>query len=77
VPTARDRDPSFRYPDAHRVRLDVATGVCVLTEEIGGSRPGAGHELIIEAIDEVMGDQLFVTPRQPGPIGPLARAARA
>ena len=44
------------YPDAFRVRLDVGTGVCVLTEEIGGPTPGKGHDLRIEAVDEAMDD---------------------
>ena len=52
------------YPDAFRVRLDVQTGVCVRTEEIGGLRPGKGHDLRIEAVDEPMDDALFVTPRR-------------
>jgi hypothetical protein len=47
------------YPDAVRVRLDVGTGVCVLTEEIGGPAPGRGHDLRIEAVDEPMDDGLF------------------
>ena len=51
------------YPDAFRVRLDVQTGVCVLTEEIGGLRPGKGHDLRIEAVGEPLGDALFVAPR--------------
>ena len=51
--------PDFRYADAHRVRLDVQTGVCVLTEEIGGSEAGSGHEVLIEAVDEPMPDTLF------------------
>ena len=49
----------FRYADAHRVRLDVGTGVCVLTEQIGGSEAGSGHEVLIEAVDEPMPDTLF------------------
>ena len=52
------------YPDAFRVRLDVQTGVCVLTEEIGGLRPGKGHDLRIEAVDEAMDDALFVSRRR-------------
>ena len=52
------------YPDAYRVRLDVLTGVCVPTEEIGGQRPGHGHDLRIEAVDEPMDDALFVAPRR-------------
>ena len=50
------------YPEAFRVRLDVGTGVCVRTEQIGGLTPGAGHELRIEAVDEPMADDLFVDP---------------
>jgi hypothetical protein len=52
-----------RYPDAHRVRLDVQTGVCVLTAAVGGLTPGAGHDLRIEAVDDPMDDALFVEPR--------------
>ena len=40
------------YPDAYRVRLDVGTGICVSTEDIGGLTPGHGHDLRIEAVDE-------------------------
>ncbi len=49
------------YPDAYRVRVDTGTGVCVLTETIGGSTPGSGHELRIEAVDEPMRDELFAS----------------
>ncbi|WP_007025709.1 hypothetical protein [Saccharomonospora iraqiensis] len=64
----RNRYPELRYPEAHRVRLDVATGVCVSTEELGGSRPGRGHDVRIEAVDEPMPDSLFsdATRRPPG-----------
>jgi hypothetical protein len=58
-------DPRFRFPEVHRVRLDVATGVCVLTEEMDGSRAGTGHELRIDGVDEVMPDELFATRRVP------------
>jgi hypothetical protein len=54
----------IRYPDSHRIRLDVATGVCVGSEEVGGSRPGWGHEVAIEAVDEPVPDALFVTQRR-------------
>ncbi len=57
------------YPDAFRVRLDVGTGVCVFTEELGGLTPGVRHDLRIEAVDEPMADDLFVPPRR----GPLRR----
>jgi len=53
------------YPRAHRVRLDVGTGVCVLTEEIGGLTPGKGHDVRIESVDEAMDDELFVEPPRP------------
>ncbi|TYP89978.1 hypothetical protein [Blastococcus xanthinilyticus] len=52
------------YPDAFRVRLDVQTGVCVLTEAIGGEVAGRGHDLRIEAVDEPMADDLFAEPRR-------------
>lgn len=57
------------YPDAFRVRLDVQTGVCVLTEEIGGLRPGKGHDLRIEAVDESMDDVVFVSRRREQLVG--------
>ena len=47
------------YPAAYRVRLDAATGVCVLTAAIGGIAPGSGHDVRIEAVDEPMADTLF------------------
>ena len=52
------------YPEAYRVRLDVETGVCVFTDEIGVSTPGGWHDLRIEAVDEPMADGLFVEPRR-------------
>lgn len=52
------------YPDAYSVRLDVATGVCVFAEAIGGVVPGTGHDLRIEAVDEPMDDELFIEPRR-------------
>jgi hypothetical protein len=58
----RADDPGFVYPDAHRLRLDVGTGVCVANEQLGGSRAGTGHEITIEAVDEPMGDELFPPP---------------
>ncbi|PXY20117.1 hypothetical protein [Prauserella flavalba] len=58
-PTVRDRQPDLRYADAHLVRLDVATGVCVYTEELGGSRAGSGHDVAIEAVDKFMSDELL------------------
>ena len=54
------------YPEAFRVRLDVGTGVCVLTSEIGGLTPGVGHEVRIEAVDEPMDDDLL-RDRRPRP----------
>ncbi len=58
----REEQPDVVFPDAHRVRLDVATGVCVSNEQLGGTRSGAGHDLTIEAVDEPLGDELFQTP---------------
>lgn len=62
--TARDTDPDFVYADAHQVRLDLETGVCVWTEQLGGTADGAGHDVAIEAVDEPMPDDLF--PRRTG-----------
>ena len=62
----RDEDPSFVYPDGHRVRLDVGTGVCVYNEQLGGTRAGYAHDITIEAVDEPMSDGLFPdAPRSP------------
>ena len=58
----REDEPDFVYPDAHRVRIDVATGVCVYNEQLGGTRNGTGHDLEIEAVDEPMSDELFPQP---------------
>lgn len=58
-------DPAFAYPDAHRVRLDVGSGVCVAIEQLGGTRDGTGHDLAIEAVDEPMGRELFAPPGAP------------
>lgn len=52
-------DPGLRFPDAHWVRVDVETGVCVVAEQVGGSRAGTGHEAVIDAVDEEMPDELF------------------
>jgi hypothetical protein len=57
------------YPDAHRVRLDLGTGVCVFSEEIGGEAPGPRHDVRIEAVGEPMDDDRFVPPRR----GPFRR----
>ncbi len=54
-----DRGPGFRHAEAHRVRLDVVTGVCVLTEEIGGSDAGTRHDLRVEEVDVPPPDVLF------------------
>ncbi|MGH8964943.1 MAG: hypothetical protein ACRDXB_06390, partial [Actinomycetes bacterium] len=51
APSIVDAMPGLRFADAHRVRLDLATGVCVFTAEIGGDRPGEGHDLRIEEVD--------------------------
>jgi len=59
----RSDNPTVTYPDAHRVRLDVATGVCVANEALGGTRAGTGHDIAIEAVDKLMGDELFPPPK--------------
>ena len=39
--------PLPAYADAHRLRLDVQTGVCVQAREVGGPTDGSGHELVV------------------------------
>lgn len=39
------------YATRFLARLDVATGICVRTEELDGPHAGAGHEVQIEAVD--------------------------
>jgi hypothetical protein len=58
----RASEPGFAYPDAHRDRLDVGTGICVANELLGGTRAGTHHDIAIEAVDEPMGDELFPAP---------------
>lgn len=53
-----------RYPEAHRVRLDRETGVCVSSRAIGGD-PVSEHDVRIEAVDEPMDDELFVDDQPP------------
>jgi hypothetical protein len=57
--TAMPPPPDTLRPDAHRVRLDVETGVCVYVEEIGGTHRGWTLDVRIEAVDEPMEDELF------------------
>ncbi|MBK5221878.1 MAG: hypothetical protein JJE52_03180 [Acidimicrobiia bacterium] len=64
LPDGAETTPGYVYAEAHRMTLDVATGVCVHSEEIGGSQPGSGHEVAIEAVDVEMGDELFTSPRR-------------
>ena len=40
-------DPLPSYAEAHRIRLDLATGVCVQAREIGGPADGQGHDLVL------------------------------
>jgi len=54
--------PGFVFAQAHRVRLDVQTGVCVATEELGGTRDGWGHQMRIEMVNEAMPESLFKRP---------------
>jgi len=55
-------DPDGSFADAHRVALDVATGVCVSTREVGGPAPGRGFDVLIEAVDEPVPDDWFTPP---------------
>lgn len=53
-----------RWPDAHRVRLDVGTGVVVALEPLGGDEPCGGCEVEVEAVDEPLDRALFEPPRR-------------
>ena len=44
---AEGLDPLPAYADAHRIRLDVETGVCVHAREVGGPADGQGHDLVV------------------------------
>ncbi|MGY1740680.1 MULTISPECIES: hypothetical protein [unclassified Blastococcus] len=66
---AAERFAGVRYPSATRVRLDVGTGVCVATEALDGTYAGDGHEVLVEAVDEPMADDLFVQPWRRRPRG--------
>lgn len=57
--TAMPPPPETLRPDAHLVRLDVETGVCVYVEELGGTHGGWTLNVQIEAVDEPMQDALF------------------
>ena len=59
----RPRDDGHAHGTEFLVRLDVGTGVCVLTEQLDGTDLGRGHDVRIEAVDEPMGDDLFAQPR--------------
>ncbi|MHB8293129.1 MAG: hypothetical protein ACYDH5_00530 [Acidimicrobiales bacterium] len=50
--------PGFVFGEAHRVHLDLQTGVCVASEELGGW----GHQVRIEVVDEAMPGSLFKRP---------------
>ncbi|WP_380166467.1 hypothetical protein [Jannaschia sp. R86511] len=59
---AADRQPGHTHAEHHVVRLDLGTGICVRTEQVGGTQHGRGHDVVIEAVDEDMADVLFETP---------------
>ena len=44
-------EPRADYAEAHRVRLDVGTGVCVSAREVGGPDDGSGHDLVLLQVD--------------------------
>ncbi len=61
---SQERPDGYAYGTGFLVRLDVGTGVCVLTEQLDGTDLGRGHDVRIEAVDEPMGDELFTRPRR-------------
>lgn len=40
-------EPQASHADAHLVRLDVGTGVCVSTREVGGPYDALVHDLVV------------------------------
>jgi len=44
---------------AHLVVLDVKTGICVLTRQLGGAQNGLGHDIRIEVVDAPRPDLPF------------------
>ncbi|MFA9430255.1 hypothetical protein [Egicoccus sp. AB-alg2] len=58
-PRPGTQEPSFEFAAAHLVRLDLATGVCVYVEQLGGDRSGWTDDVRIEGVDEPMPDLLF------------------
>jgi hypothetical protein len=75
---AAERFAGSVYPTATLVRVDVGTGVCVSSEVLDGTWAGDGHEIVIEAVDEPMDDDLFVEPPRPAEDGwsPFPRPGR-
>ncbi len=44
---AEGLDPLPAYAEAHLVRRDVGTGVCVRAREVGGPTDGQGHDRVL------------------------------
>jgi hypothetical protein len=63
-PVGHTGAPGARFADAHRVALDVATGICVETRELGGPTPGRGLDVVIEQVAQPMPDEWFTSPRR-------------
>ena len=57
-------DPDGEFAEAHRVALDLATGICVEAREIGGPTPGRGLDMVIEQVDQPMPEEWFTSPRR-------------
>ncbi|MFA9446929.1 hypothetical protein [Egicoccus sp. AB-alg6-2] len=62
-PAVRAQEPSFEFADAHLVRLDLESAVCVYLEQLGGDRSGWADDVCIEQMDEPMPDVLFSEPQ--------------
>ena len=52
-------DPNEQDEASHVVVLDLQTGICVLTRQVGGSNEGSGHDIRIEAVDVPLPDRAF------------------
>lgn len=51
--------PDVTFAERWRIRLDVATGICVRVEELPTPVTALRHEVLIEAVDEPQPDVLF------------------
>lgn len=52
-------DAPLLFPGRTKVRIDLETGVCVAATSLEGPNQGAGHWMVLLAVNEYMPDELF------------------